>query len=568
MPTAVPPIGKAFLDALSHGETKGDYALQYGDTPGQGTITDFTQHPGMRNGHSVAGRYQFKWSTWNTVKDKLDLPDFSPDSQDKAAWFLSKQLYKKSTGGDLETDLTSGGHDAAIIRSLRSTWPSLPGGTQQVTDRATWDKVLAASTAKYAATTPKNGALSAIGDLLSNSAGGVVSSLSALLPQLATAYAAANPATTPGATTSQIQDSLNDASDSTNRKPGKITSIEINPNGTSVLTGEDLNNPNNPFNLSKNLPHPYPIAPDNTNAFGNTINAAGEAVPGPDGKFAMYTPSTSSRNIDTKNPTVNETKAEQKQQRETFPDIAPQNTSNTYTPMLNVASNAGNSSKGAAIDTGPVRTQYVKPDGTTQNIQVLPSKTAPPPGYKPEVMTKLNSIAKPAAHTAGGVKDVPTHVVVVNKKSSSIADLGNAIAGGVDPVVASLATDTGAAPLVQPWSAAPAPLIPTTVVPTPATVAPKKLTKLGATQRPNVIKKRTPMQLLPDVSKSTPTVAAVDTVNGVTQGPNESGNSFGLGFSSGSGTIATNPTKYGSNSNQRQQYANAREGFMSSWNSG
>src|SRR6185369_714559 len=64
--------------------------------PAPGRIfTDFADHPrrkfpftqtdGTREFSSAAGAYQFIARTWDRLKAKLDLPDFSPESQDTAA---------------------------------------------------------------------------------------------------------------------------------------------------------------------------------------------------------------------------------------------------------------------------------------------------------------------------------------------------------------------------------------------------------------------------------------------------------------------------------------------------
>jgi muramidase (phage lysozyme) len=69
---------------------------------------DFSKHPdrvmcsaGLCS--AAAGRYQFMPATWGTVKAKLNLPDFSPQSQDKAAVQLMKDggCYGAAVRGDV-----------------------------------------------------------------------------------------------------------------------------------------------------------------------------------------------------------------------------------------------------------------------------------------------------------------------------------------------------------------------------------------------------------------------------------------------------------------------------------
>lgn len=91
----------------------------------------FTDKAGRRLWTSAAGAYQFmavsplpgggstRVNTWDRVRDKLGLPDFSPASQDEAALELIRER------GAL-ADVDAGRFDEAV-RKVRSVWASMPG---------------------------------------------------------------------------------------------------------------------------------------------------------------------------------------------------------------------------------------------------------------------------------------------------------------------------------------------------------------------------------------------------------------------------------------------------------
>lgn len=69
---------------------------------------------------NAAGRYQFLSATWDMCKQALDLPDFSPASQEGAAIFLIKN---RGALGDVDA--------GKLTRALEKTsweWASLPPG--------------------------------------------------------------------------------------------------------------------------------------------------------------------------------------------------------------------------------------------------------------------------------------------------------------------------------------------------------------------------------------------------------------------------------------------------------
>lgn len=114
----------AGLALIRQFETRNDYSALYGG----GHFSDFTEHPnipvpihlpGYEGKHSTAaGAYQFLYGTWEPIKERLGLPDFSPASQDAAAVELLKEI------GALGP-LQSGDFDT-FLRLASSQWASLP----------------------------------------------------------------------------------------------------------------------------------------------------------------------------------------------------------------------------------------------------------------------------------------------------------------------------------------------------------------------------------------------------------------------------------------------------------
>lgn len=76
------------------------------------TFEGFTEHPG-----GVAGRYSLDQSAWDEARQALGLADFSPASQDRAAWWLAERYYTESSGRSLQADLASG--DPTKIENVR-----------------------------------------------------------------------------------------------------------------------------------------------------------------------------------------------------------------------------------------------------------------------------------------------------------------------------------------------------------------------------------------------------------------------------------------------------------------
>jgi muramidase (phage lysozyme) len=131
----IPPEGRALLDAIAAHESIND---RYDVIFGGRTFTDFSRHPNIRVPipgrpglvSTAAGRYQFLFSTWTHYQQKLNLPDFSPRSQDIAAWDLAQTDYQMRTHSNLLSDLKNGMLNK-IGPALHATWTSLPGGSEQ-----------------------------------------------------------------------------------------------------------------------------------------------------------------------------------------------------------------------------------------------------------------------------------------------------------------------------------------------------------------------------------------------------------------------------------------------------
>lgn len=135
---ALSQFDRALLDVIASTEAP-DYNVIYGGS----RFSDYSDHPrryitiksGPNKGRksSAAGRYQFLGSTWDAYRNKLNLPDFSPASQDRAAIALASDVFRQKTGGNLENALMSGDPNtiAKVGRTLAGTWTSLPGGIEQ-----------------------------------------------------------------------------------------------------------------------------------------------------------------------------------------------------------------------------------------------------------------------------------------------------------------------------------------------------------------------------------------------------------------------------------------------------
>lgn len=119
---------RAFLDMIAYAEgTAGPngYRTLFGGT----TFASFADHPrqsfqftnkaGQTLRTTAAGRYQFLARTWDELAKKLNLADFSPANQDRAALELIRQR------GALR-DVQAGRIQTAISK-VAPIWASMPG---------------------------------------------------------------------------------------------------------------------------------------------------------------------------------------------------------------------------------------------------------------------------------------------------------------------------------------------------------------------------------------------------------------------------------------------------------
>ena len=126
------PYARSVLDFIADMEgTSGRGDQGYNIAFGGSTFNDFSQHPGVeraylgldgrRHTSDAAGRYQFLQSTYNDLRDRYGIPDFSPHSQDLMAMALIVDV-----GGE---EALRSGDFPALLEKLNQRWASIPGTT-------------------------------------------------------------------------------------------------------------------------------------------------------------------------------------------------------------------------------------------------------------------------------------------------------------------------------------------------------------------------------------------------------------------------------------------------------
>lgn len=133
---ALTPNQRAFLDMIAWSEigpallreSDNGYNVLVGSTPEHPDLFEsYADHPNqlitLPNGieSTAAGRYQLLYRWWVPYKRLLNLPDFSPDSQDAVA---IQQIRERGALGLID----AGAIDEAIAH-CSNIWASLPGNT-------------------------------------------------------------------------------------------------------------------------------------------------------------------------------------------------------------------------------------------------------------------------------------------------------------------------------------------------------------------------------------------------------------------------------------------------------
>lgn len=132
------PKLKAFLSLIAWSEgtstspiTKNDgYDVIVTGINGPAIFTDYSDHPFAHGGSvqwhtnppkysTAAGRYQLLARYWNVYRRQMDLPDYSPASQDSVA---IKQMQERSATTLLMNDAVD-----QAIKACSNIWASFPG---------------------------------------------------------------------------------------------------------------------------------------------------------------------------------------------------------------------------------------------------------------------------------------------------------------------------------------------------------------------------------------------------------------------------------------------------------
>jgi muramidase (phage lysozyme) len=120
------PNLKAFLDMIAVSEgTAGKGDDGYNVIVGGNLFTDYSDHPRklvwLRPGlaSTAAGRYQLLSRYYDAYKKQLNLPNFSPLSQDLIA---VQQIRERKALNDIEK-----GYISVAINKVKNIWASLPG---------------------------------------------------------------------------------------------------------------------------------------------------------------------------------------------------------------------------------------------------------------------------------------------------------------------------------------------------------------------------------------------------------------------------------------------------------
>ena len=107
-----------------------DHPVLTGEKKGVPLPDHFCKAAGLKPGcvSTAAGAYQLIKGTWTRLRDRLNLPDFSPLSQDRAAVGLLEEIGA--------VDLIYAGDIEGAIKKASRIWASLPGSTAQQNPKA------------------------------------------------------------------------------------------------------------------------------------------------------------------------------------------------------------------------------------------------------------------------------------------------------------------------------------------------------------------------------------------------------------------------------------------------
>lgn len=133
------PNVSAFLDMIaaselasmaSMPETDEGYKVIVGSTPSHlDLMTTYATHPHkvvVLNPHlssTAAGRYQILARYFDVYQKQLNLPDFSPESQDRIAIQMLHEVHA--------IEMLEAGHFEDALKAASSRWASLPGAGYQ-----------------------------------------------------------------------------------------------------------------------------------------------------------------------------------------------------------------------------------------------------------------------------------------------------------------------------------------------------------------------------------------------------------------------------------------------------
>ncbi len=129
--TNLSPNMSAFLDMIAFSEGTADHGDDgYNVIVGGSLFNNYDDHPrelidlprlGIKS--TAAGRYQLLARYYDAYKSQLDLPDFSPESQDAIA---VKQIHERGAIDDIDE-----GRFAVAVSKVHNIWASLPGAGYQ-----------------------------------------------------------------------------------------------------------------------------------------------------------------------------------------------------------------------------------------------------------------------------------------------------------------------------------------------------------------------------------------------------------------------------------------------------